>query len=403
MVDHSPGEDMARGGDLTNPAVNITNSVIHNWTRLQEDQRIVISFNKSHRLCRRMCRLGYGCNFHSSVSTLIKVKQHQQSHSKPASASGFHRSAQRCFLDLRQHPTASSRPGLRSPRPVPHLSAASTPAWQPCTPAARTHRRLKHLCGTGDAPSSHPSRLTADWGNLQYTGTLIMSSVKSVSNIARTVHRRPFRVSIEGNIGSGKSTCIKFFEKYPVLEKHPEPINEWRNVSGHNLLALVYSDLDKWTFPFQHYVHLTRLKIQTSPPSNPKITVKMFERSVQNSRFCFVENAKRQGYLHDAEYQVLNNWYENVSKNLDISLDLIVYLKTSPEVVFERMIKRGRAEESEVPLEYLQQVHDAYENWLNSTDVGCEVLTIDANRSIDMVKEDLERYSYKILGGNHTN
>ncbi|CAH0667008.1 unnamed protein product [Chilo suppressalis] len=233
--------------------------------------------------------------------------------------------------------------------------------------------------------------------------SVIMSSVKSVSNIARTVHRRPFRVSIEGNIGSGKSTCIKFFEKYPVLEKHPEPINEWRNVSGHNLLALVYSDLDKWTFPFQHYVHLTRLKIQTSPPSNPKITVKMFERSVQNSRFCFVENAKRQGYLHDAEYQVLNNWYENVSKNLDISLDLIVYLKTSPEVVFERMIKRGRTEESEVPLEYLQQVHDAYENWLNSTDVGCEVLTIDANRSIDMVKEDLERYSYKILGGNHTN
>ncbi|CAG9785963.1 unnamed protein product [Diatraea saccharalis] len=231
----------------------------------------------------------------------------------------------------------------------------------------------------------------------------MMSNIKSVSNVARTVKSRPFRVAIEGNIGSGKSTCIKFFEKYPNMEKHAEPINEWRDVSGHNLLGLVYSDLNKWTFPFQHYVHLTRLKIQTSPPCHSKITVKMFERSVQNSRYCFVENARKQGYLHDAEYEVLNKWYEHITKQIDIRLDLIVYLKTTPEVVFERMMKRGRAEESEVPLEYLQQVHDAYENWLNSPDVGCEVLTIDADRSIDVVKEDLERYSYKILGGNHTN
>ena len=49
------------------------------------------------------------------------------------------------------------------------------------------------------------------------------------------------------------------------------------------------------------------------------------------------------------------------------------------------------------------QVHESYENWLSSPDVGCEVLTIDADRGLDRVKEDLERYSYKILGGNHTN
>ncbi|XP_053607724.1 deoxynucleoside kinase-like [Plodia interpunctella] len=232
-----------------------------------------------------------------------------------------------------------------------------------------------------------------------------MSNVKTITNAARMVEKtsRPFRVSIEGNIGSGKSTCINFFDKFNNVEKHTEPLNEWRNVSGHNLLGLVYTDLHKWTFPFQHYVHLTRLKIQTSPPSNTNITVKMFERSVQNSRFCFVENAKNHKFLHDAEYQVLTSWYEYVEKNLDIALDLIVYLKTSPQVVWERMMKRGRAEESEVPLEYLQQVHDAYENWLNSPDVGCEVLTIDADRSLDVVKEDLQRYSYKILGGNHTN
>ncbi|XP_026729063.1 deoxynucleoside kinase-like [Trichoplusia ni] len=230
-----------------------------------------------------------------------------------------------------------------------------------------------------------------------------MSNIKSFAVAARTVNKRPFRVSIEGNIGSGKSTCINFFDKYPNVEKHGEPLNEWRNVSGHNLLGLVYSDMNKWTFPFQHYVHLTRLKIQTSPPSNPDITVKMFERSVQNSRHCFVENAKKQNFLQDAEYQTLLAWYDYTEKSLDVSLDLIVYLKTTPEIVWQRMVQRGRAEESEVPLEYLKQVHEAYEIWLSSPDVGCEVLTIDADKGLDSVKEDLERYSYKILGGNHTN
>nr|XP_037872683.1 deoxynucleoside kinase isoform X2 [Bombyx mori] len=184
--------------------------------------------------------------------------------------------------------------------------------------------------------------------------------------------------------------------------KLEEPLHEWRDVSGHNLLSLMYSDQKKWIFTFQHYVHLSRLKIQTSHPCNSNITVKMFERSVQNSRYCFVENARRQNFLEDPEYQTLLAWYDYTEKCLDTSLDLIVYLKTSPQVVWERVMRRGRAEESEVPLEYLQQVHDSYESWLNS-EVGCEVLTIDADRPLDLVKEDLDRYTYKILGGNHTN
>ncbi|CAH2238647.1 deoxynucleoside kinase-like [Pararge aegeria] len=229
------------------------------------------------------------------------------------------------------------------------------------------------------------------------------NNIKNITNAARVVNKRPFRVSIEGNIGSGKSTCIKYFDKYPNVEKHAEPIAEWRNVSGHNLLGLLYSDMNEWSFAFQHYVHLSRLKIQTSPPSNPNITVKMFERSVQNSRHCFVENSKKQDFLKDPEYQVLLQWFDYTEKYLDISLDLIVYLRTTPKTVWERMMKRGRAEESEVPLEYLEQVHESYENWLSSPDIGCEVLTIDADRGLDCVREDLDRYSYKILGGNHTN
>lgn len=44
---------------------------------------------------------------------------------------------------------------------------------------------------------------------------------------------------------------------------------------------------------------------------------------MQNSKYCFVENAKKQNFLHDSEYQVLMKWYEYTENNLDIGLDLI--------------------------------------------------------------------------------
>ena len=101
-----------------------------------------------------------------------------------------------------------------------------------------------------------------------------------------------------------------------------EPIEWWRNLNGHNLLQLLYSDMLQWQNTFQSYVQLTRLKVQTTPPKSSSTTVQMFERSVQNNRFCFLEVAHENG-LHDAEYAVLDKWYRWMRETSDISLDLI--------------------------------------------------------------------------------
>ena len=52
----------------------------------------------------------------------------------------------------------------------------------------------------------------------------------------------PFIVSIEGNIGAGKSTMLKFFNKYSDVELIPEPVAQWCDVKGHNLLGKLYED-----------------------------------------------------------------------------------------------------------------------------------------------------------------
>ena len=59
----------------------------------------------------------------------------------------------------------------------------------------------------------------------------VMSSLKKVS-------QKPFLVSVEGNIGSGKSTMLKSFNEYPEVTLYPEPVAQWwvncqrRNASG---------------------------------------------------------------------------------------------------------------------------------------------------------------------------
>lgn len=42
----------------------------------------------------------------------------------------------------------------------------------------------------------------------------------------------------------------------------------------------------------------------------------------------------------------------------------LVYLRTTPEVVYDRMKVRGRSEETSVSLDYLKQLHDLHEEWL---------------------------------------
>nr|CAD7429412.1 unnamed protein product [Timema monikensis] len=220
--------------------------------------------------------------------------------------------------------------------------------------------------------------------------------------------KRPFRVSVEGNIGCGKSTFIKHFGQFPQVDSHlatklyilvyvcQEPVELWRDVQGHNLLELLYKDINRWNFVFQNFVQLSRLNIQTRSTDNK---VQMFERSLQNNRFCFVEMARKNKQLSEPEYTVLCEWYNWICNNTDIQLDLIVYLRSSPEIVHQRIQKRNRPEEMFISLDYLKDLHNSYESWLlYSDDVPAPVLQIDVNQELNIVQQLYHDNQHHILG-----
>lgn len=68
---------------------------------------------------------------------------------------------------------------------------------------------------------------------------ILMMANAAVSPKKTSKGIRPFTVAVEGNIGSGKTTFITHFNKFNNVALFSEPIDMWRDCSGHNLLVRV--------------------------------------------------------------------------------------------------------------------------------------------------------------------
>jgi len=211
-----------------------------------------------------------------------------------------------------------------------------------------------------------------------------------------TYSKPPFTVLVEGNIGSGKTTFLKHFENFNNVCLLTEPVEKWRNLKGVNLLDLMYRNPESFAMPFQNYVTLTMLRNHIQRTEKP---VKLMERSMFSSRYCFVEKMHQSGMLHEGMFHVLNEWYEFIQEHHEIPCDLIVYLRTSPEVAYERIKQRARDEESCVPLEYLKDLHELHENWLIHGQFyrPAQVLVLDANLDLENIGREYRRSETSIL------
>jgi deoxyadenosine/deoxycytidine kinase len=106
------------------------------------------------------------------------------------------------------------------------------------------------------------------------------------------------------------------------------------------------------------------------PPSKRHHTeqlpvVQFFERSVFSDRYCFAHNCWQAGLFSDLEWGIYRDWHHWLTHAFpQLKLDGLVYLRTDPKTCEQRLHKRDRREESEVPLEYLEQIHKRHEDWL---------------------------------------
>lgn len=197
---------------------------------------------------------------------------------------------------------------------------------------------------------------------------------------------KQFTIAIEGNIASGKSTLLDYLQSVNKAQVVEEPVYRWQHVvdgENGNLIERMYRDPKRWSYLFQSYVLLTMLEAHDVPQTNQ---IKVMERSVYSARYCFIENLRKSTppLLEELEYEVYTRWFDWLMEHKRPKVDLIVYLRTDPEVCMERLKRRGRHEESTVALSYLQTLHERYEDWLirNPAQHGgnVPVLVLDGNK-----------------------
>lgn len=208
-------------------------------------------------------------------------------------------------------------------------------------------------------------------------------------------------ICIEGNIASGKTTCLEYFSKTSNIEVLTEPVSKWRNVRGHNPLGLMYQDPTRWGITLQTYVQLTMLERHLSAISAP---VRMMERSIYSAKYIFVENLYKSGKMPEVDFAVLSEWFDWITQNIAIPVDLIVYLQTTPQTCYERLKQRCREEEKVIPLEYLESIHTLYEDWLiNQTafTLPAPVLVISADHDLQDMLSQYEASRERILAASN--
>jgi len=215
---------------------------------------------------------------------------------------------------------------------------------------------------------------------------------------------RPAIISIEGNIGAGKSTLLTRIEhaaemssrisRHRPIEFVPEPLDQWHTVRDKDadILTKFYADPRTHAFPFQIMAYATQVNILHDAVSRHPAIV-LTERSLASNHEIFTKMLHSEGKIDDIHYQIYQKNAETYTKTAanSCTTDAYIYLRTSPPTCHERVNRRNRPGEQDIPLEYLQTCHDYHEAWLSDLPPEkCLVLDADADLSFYHMCEILD-------------
>ena len=220
-------------------------------------------------------------------------------------------------------------------------------------------------------------------------------------------------ISIEGNIGSGKSTLLaNLRENYKNNDNViflKEPVDEWakiKDINGTTILEKFYADQEKYSFSFQMMAYVSRIKVlrdtlkektKQQDSQNKKHYVIITERSLYTDKMVFAKMLYDSGKIEDVNYQIYLNWFDTFSGEFPVHK--VIYVKATPEKCYERIAKRSREGEENIPLEYLTACSLYHDNMLDKSTDSCvcyEQLILDGNIDIYENKTQVNEWIQEI-------
>ncbi len=178
-------------------------------------------------------------------------------------------------------------------------------------------------------------------------------------------------ITIAGTVGVGKSTMTN------ALANALDFRTSFEKVDTNPYLDKFYADFTRWSFHLQVYFLAERFKEQK----------RIFEygggfiqdRSIYEDTGIFAKMHFEKGTMSKVDYETYTSLFEAmVMTPYFPHPDLLIYLEGSIDDIIGRIKERGRPMEQQTPTDYWNEMHQRYEDWINSFS-ACPVLRININ------------------------
>ena len=202
---------------------------------------------------------------------------------------------------------------------------------------------------------------------------------------------QPRFIAIEGPIRVGKSTLAGILAETLQARRIVEPENNpfldrfYQEMSGMALATQMWFLVERYD-----QMHPLAKDLSGSDP-RPIVSDYLFEK---DKLFAYIN-------LTDAELALYNRYYQTFRNEVPTP-DLVIYLQASPEILKQRLRRKGLTQEQAISDEYIEQVAKAYQHFFFHY-TASDLLVVDTSE-IDFVNREqdlallLKRLSEPIKG-----
>jgi len=171
-------------------------------------------------------------------------------------------------------------------------------------------------------------------------------------------------------MGSGKTTLTN------MLAKHYGWTPRFEAVDFNPYLEDYYKDIKRWTFNLEVYFLKQRFKDLLDIAKSEETIIQ--DRTIYEGVYVFTANNKAMGHLSDRDFDTYMELFEQMTEIVKTP-DLMIYLRASVPHLVANIQKRGRAYEQSIPLEYLTNLNQRYEDFIFNKYPG-RLLVVDVDQ-----------------------
>lgn len=168
-------------------------------------------------------------------------------------------------------------------------------------------------------------------------------------------------IAVAGNIGAGKTTLSE------LLAKHYKWTPHYEDVDQNPYLNDFYNDMQRWSFNLQIYFLNSRFQQIIDIRKSGKTIIQ--DRTIYEDAEIFAPNLHSMGLMSTRDFNNYKKLFD-----LMVSLiqppDLLIYLRATVPTLVKQIQKRGREYENSIRLDYLKQLNERYDGWVENYKMG---------------------------------